>query len=133
MLRGQLLRYCLVGVGNTLAHFALLVALVEAARMAPAVANVLAFAAANALSFVMNSRFTFASRLGWGRYLKFLAVSLLGLAINYLTMQLAQALGLHYLAGAAVAIVLVIGIGFGLSRAVVFGRPPRGESHAGPD
>lgn len=133
MLRGQLLRYCLVGVGNTLAHFALLVALVEAARMAPAVANVLAFAAANALSFVMNSRFTFASRLGWGSYLKFLAVSLLGLAINYLTMQLAQALGLHYLVGAGVAIVLVIGIGFGLSRAVVFGRPPRGESHAGPD
>lgn len=122
MLRGQLLRYCLVGVGNTLAHFAVLVALVEAAGMAPAAANVLAFVAANALSFVMNSRFTFASRLGWGRYLKFLAVSLLGLAINYLTMRTAEALGLHYLVGAAAAIVLVVGIGFALSRAVVFGR-----------
>lgn len=120
--RGQLLRYCLVGVGNTFAHFAVLMALVEGAAAAPAVANVLAFVAANALSFVMNSRFTFASRLGWGRYLKFLAVSLLGLAINYLTMRAAEALGLHYLVGAAAAIVLVIGIGFALSRAVVFRR-----------
>lgn len=121
MLRSQLLRYCLVGAVNTLTHFLLLIGLVEKAGLQPALANVLAFVLANMLSFVWNSLFTFASKLGWQRYLKFLAVSLIGLAISYYTVNAATALGWHYLIGAAIGIAINIAVGFVLSKKLVFG------------
>lgn len=122
MLRSELLRYCLVGAVNTLTHFLILIGLVEWIGLPPALGNVFAFLLANMLSFLWNSLFTFSSKLGLTRYLKFLGVSLIGLVISYYTVRLAGSLGWHYLVGAAIGIALNIAIGFVLSKKLVFAR-----------
>ena len=118
----QFLRFALVGVANTAAHFAVLVMLVEGAGWRPLPGNAAAFILASALSFQINARFTFESSAHWQRYLKFLAVSVVGLGVNSAAMQAGQSMGLHYLMGASIGVVASVVLGFVLNRTLVFAR-----------
>lgn len=103
----QLLRFAAIGVLNTLVHGAILVAAVEYLALGVTPAHLVAFFTANVFSYCMNSRFTFAAPLSWRRYGRFLAASLLALAMTLCLSWLADRQGLHYLAGFALIVVLV--------------------------
>jgi putative flippase GtrA len=117
----RFLRFCLVGVANTGVHMLIVLALAELLHWPPDWANVSAFICANLFSYAINSRWTFASMQGdRTRYLRFLAVSLTGLAISWASVRLAMLLHLHYLIGVAGSVVLVAVSGYVLNRLFVF-------------
>ena len=118
---GRFARFCLVGLANTGVHMAVVLLLAEILRWQPTWANVSAFICANLFSYAVNSRWTFASMQGdRTRYLRFLAVSLTGLAISWACVRLAIQLNLHYLIGVAGSVLLVAVSGYVLNRLFVF-------------
>ena len=123
----------MVGVVNTLVDFAAFGAAL-ALGVAPAIANVLAFATANPLSYIVNGRVTFRSASGpaslsFGGYAKFCTAHLLSLAIaTALVLWLSPGWGPIWAKLLAVAATLLIN--FGASAKFVFGagekRPAEG-------
>ncbi len=101
----QLAVFAVTGLVNTLIHLLVVVALVEWWAVYPALANACAFFVANLFSFWANSRWTFATRLSFGRYQRFLLVSLLGLVVTVAASMLAQRLSWHYLFGVLLSFV----------------------------
>ena len=70
---GQLIRFVLVGVANTIVGLGIILILTELG--APKVpANMLGYACGLVVSFILNSRYTFKTDLSIGRARKFLAV-----------------------------------------------------------
>ena len=103
----QLLCFAVVGVLNTLVHGSILVMAVEFLALGVTLSHLLAFFIATVFSYFMNSRFTFAVPPSWARYARFLAASLLALAMTLFLSWMADRQGLHYLAGFALIVVLV--------------------------
>lgn len=124
MIRAELkrfVRFCLVGVANTGVHMLVVLMLVEGLAWIPPLANVTAFLCANLFSFLVNSRWTFATMQGGAsRYPRFFAVSLVGLAISWACVELALLTGLHYLVGVVGSVLLVAVSGYVLNRLFVF-------------
>lgn len=124
MIRAELkhfVRFCLVGVANTGVHMLIVLALAELLHWAPPLANAAAFICANLFSYIVNSRWTFvAMQGGASRYPRFFAVSLVGLAISWASVELAMRLGLHYLVGVVGSVLLVAVSGYVLNRLFVF-------------
>ncbi|KAF7598161.1 MAG: hypothetical protein CGU28_13820 [Candidatus Dactylopiibacterium carminicum] len=117
----RFLRFCAVGVANTGLHLLVVLVLVEWLHWRPSLGNALAFVCANLFSFAVNSRWTFAgSKGGFGRYPRFLAVSLSGLLISWASVEIAQWLALHYLVGVVGSVGLVALSGYVLNRLFVF-------------
>jgi putative flippase GtrA len=116
-------RYLLVGVAATLAHWALLAGLVEAG-WAPAWLGSGAGAVAGAqVAFFGNRRFTFghAGPL-WPAWWRFQGTALLGGGVGMAVVAAGVVLGLHYLAAQAIATLLVALLTFGVNRAWTFAR-----------
>ena len=100
-----------MGAIGTVVHYAILIAMVTTRTAAPLPASAVAFTAGAGVNYLLNYRFTFASRK---RHVeaagKFYVVAMCGLAINSGVMAVGvNLLGVHYLATqlAATAIVLV--------------------------
>ncbi len=120
---GQLFRFGLVGIGNTLIDF-IAYTIAVFAGVTPALANVLAFAIANPISYFVNSRVTFrrdakAATISFGGYGKFLAAHLLSLSVStgFIWMF---ADGLGPLRAKAGAIVITLFINYTASAFLVF-------------
>lgn len=126
MMRAELtrfVRFCLVGVANTALHMLIIVTLAEALHWPPTWANVMAFTCANLFSYALNSRWTFTTTTNdISRYPRFLAVSLVGLAISWGCVKIALILNLHYLVGVVSSVVLISIVGYVLNRLFVFHR-----------
>lgn len=103
----QLTGFSLVGVVNTLIHLMIVIGLVELLSIHSALANGVAFIGANLFSFWANSRWSFRVAATHQRYMRFLAVSLLGLFISILAINVSEALQLHYLAGVLLSFVFL--------------------------
>lgn len=116
----RFLRFCVVGVANTLLHLAVVYTLVEVLGLLPTMANVLAFIVANLFSFLVNSRWTFQQAAGLQRYSRFLVVSLTGLVLSWLCVALAGQLGVHYMLGVIASVGAVAVSGYLLNRRFVF-------------
>ena len=116
----RFLRFCTVGVANTVLHLMVVYALVELLMFAAPLANALAFVVANLFSFFANSRWTFQQSSDIQRYLRFVAVSCVGLAISWLSVVGAQSMGFHYMLGVVVSVVAVALSGYILNRLFVF-------------
>ncbi|AIZ34024.1 GtrA family protein [Pseudomonas parafulva] len=118
----QMRRYALVGVGNTLTHWAVFFGLYLLLGLRQATSNLLAFLAAASLSYYVNARYTFAARPSKRRYLLFMSgMGALSLALGAISdwAQLSPWLTLSSFS----ALSLVLGYSF--SRRVVFrGRTP---------
>jgi len=86
----QLGRFALVGGLGTLTNLALFYLLVDLSGMGPMLGAVLCFAIAVSQNYAFNELWTFATRgegaLALGRYGKFVAASLVGLAVNALVL-----------------------------------------------
>ncbi|WP_295852329.1 GtrA family protein [uncultured Xylophilus sp.] len=120
MLRSETTRqfagFSLIGLVNTGIHLAVVTSLVEWARLHPALANGLAFVCANVFSFFANSRWTFRSAASLSRYLRFVTVSLAGLAIAMAASALGAALHWHYLAGVLLSFALLPVLSFAANK-----------------
>ena len=70
-------------------------------------ANGLAFVIANIISFVINTLWSFSSKLEGERLLKFLVVTLISFSLTLFIAWGAGFLGLHYLTGVLLIICIV--------------------------
>ena len=117
-------RFGLVGLGATALHYAVLVAAVEGAGLAPAPANALAFLAALAATFAGQSLWVFRDAAPLGpaaRLSRFVPAAGAGLALHAGVMALAvDAAGLPYRVGFALGLLLVPPLAFLVARLWVF-------------
>jgi dolichol-phosphate mannosyltransferase len=82
----QLVRFALVGGLGTVTNLVLFYLFVDVGGMGPILGAVVCFGIAVSQNYALNELWTFATRgegaLAWGRYAKFVAASLVGLAVN---------------------------------------------------
>lgn len=118
----SVLAFGVIGVVNTFVHSGTVVALVEHHVTGPVAANVMGFVIANTCSFFANCRFTFHQAPSWERYRKFVAVSMLSLALTVGLSALAEALRWHYLVGLLLVLLCGPALTYVLHKAVTFRR-----------
>jgi putative flippase GtrA len=127
----QYLRFGTVGIAAAAVHITSFVALIEVAGAPPLIANAIAFGIAVLVSFVGHFRWTFAggsgraiqhARSARAALIRFVAVALLGLALNSLAVYLVvDALALPYGLAIVLMVTVVPGVVFTLSRLWAFG------------
>lgn len=71
-----------MGLIATAVHIAVAMAAHHAARLSPLVANFAGYAVAVGVSYLANARLTFRQRPGRSQFLRFLTLSLSGLAVS---------------------------------------------------
>lgn len=118
----QFAMFLVAGGTATVVQYGVLVALVEAVRIEPTRAAILAYLCGAMTSYLLNFRFTFRSsgtdfRKGLA---KFLIVNLIGLGLNTLIFAMLRQLGAYYLLAQAVATGLVLIWNYAGARLFVF-------------
>jgi dolichol-phosphate mannosyltransferase len=122
----QFVKFCLVGLLGTLVNLAVLYASVEWAHVWYIIGATLAFCVAVTFNYALNKVWTFGDRTGSGgyvvgAYLKFIAVSLVGLALNLgILYLLTERMHLWYILSQVIAILAASVLNFLGSRWVVF-------------
>ena len=119
----QLATYASVGVGATLAHYAILIALVEGAGWRAVPATLCGYVVGGLIAYLLNRRHTFASdrphaEATW----RFALVAFVGL-LRHLCLDepLRRSLGAPYLPAQMVTTVLAMFVTFALNRRWTFG------------
>ena len=114
-------KFVLVGAVATAAHYAILIALVELAGMAPVLATTAGYCVGIAVSYALNRRFTFASRAPLARsFGKFALLYAVGALLNGAIMAQLIAWGAAYLLAQVIATSVVLFWNFAGARFVVF-------------
>lgn len=128
VLRRQVGRFGIIGVGATLTHVVIVLALVEGRIMGPFAANVVAFSAALFVTYVGNHKWTFALTGAHRRHFpRFIVIALLGLSLNQGVVYLiVEALGWDYRIALALVATVVPAITFLLNRGWAFSHGPEG-------
>jgi putative flippase GtrA len=118
----QFLRYAGAGVIGTAAHYAVLVALVQGANAGVVVASTAGALVGAGINYVLNHRYTFASRASHARALpRFAAVAAAGIALNALVLAgVLTLVGPHYLMAQVVATLTVLVAGYLANRLWTF-------------
>ncbi|HEK1689518.1 translocase [Pseudomonas putida] len=112
-------RYGLIGVGNTLVHWAVFFLLHQGTGLGQASSNLLAFTVAASLSYYLNTRFTFTLVPSKARYLAFMSgMGCLSLSMGALADWAGLSPWLTLLIFSAVSLI----VGYSYSHAVVFKR-----------
>jgi putative flippase GtrA len=115
--------YALVGVAATLAHYAVLISLVEGFRWRAVPAALAGYVVGGVISYLLNRRHTFASdrphrQATW----RFALVAFLGFCLTYAFMHLfVDKFGAPYFPAQIVTTVLLMFVSFGLNRVWTFG------------
>ncbi|ALI02844.1 GtrA family protein [Pseudomonas sp. FW306-02-F02-AA] len=101
------LRFAVTGLFVTALHAVVAVLLINYVLALPPVANGVAFSVATLVSYVINTSWSFSSRLHGRTLGRFMMVSGAGLLLAMLVAWAAQMAGLHYLLGiGAVALTI---------------------------
>ena len=119
-------RFVLTGALATLVHSAITVALVELSHLHPSAANGLAFLAANIMSYVINTRWSFQSHYSFATWLRFILVSFLAGSLTVVIAWFVDWTGGHYLVGLSIIVTVVPMISFLAHR--FFTYPPVSSS-----
>ena len=100
-------RFACTGIFVTGVHVVIAIVFIQFLMLAPPLANGVAFLGATLVSYVINTTWSFSSRL-YGRTLsRFVVVLILGFLLAMLVAWIAQELGLNYLLGiSAVALTI---------------------------
>ncbi|WP_345774572.1 GtrA family protein [Pseudomonas entomophila] len=115
----RFIRYGLVGLGNTLAHWLVFFLLHLGLGLRQALSNLLAFAVAASLSYYVNAHFTFGIRPSGRRYLLFLlGMGVLSLVLGGVSDWVRLSPWLTLLSFSTLSLV----VGYSYSRRVVFRR-----------
>jgi putative flippase GtrA len=119
--RPQFLRYAGAGAVGTAVHYAMLITLVQLARVDAVVASTAGAMAGALVNYVLNHRFTFASEKPHARALpRFALVSAAGVALNAAVLAGVLAVVPHYLVAQVVATGVVLVAGFVANRTWTF-------------
>lgn len=117
-----LLRYASVGGLATVAHWALLAALVEWMGTAPWLASGCGALLGAQVAFVGNRRYTFGhAGPWWPAWWRFMGTAALGGGVGMAIVAAGVALGAHYLLAQAVATVAGLLLTFAVNRVWTFG------------
>lgn len=113
-IRARVVRYGIAGVVATAIYVAAVALLVERARLSPVSAAVVATMIVIVTSYVINRTFVFGTnRRHSSAFARFVAASLLGIALNAGLMHLAtRMLAWPYLAGAVLSVAVVPPLNF---------------------
>jgi putative flippase GtrA len=123
---GEMIRFGIVGVGNTLICAALVLGLAWAGTN-PFAANCIGYVAGTLFSFYANARWTFRSPLGASRFWKFIAVILASYAANVAVLALALHAGWGEIASQVPAMVCFTLCNFAGQRLWTFRRAGDGQ------
>jgi putative flippase GtrA len=118
----RFVRFAVAGGVATLVQYCVLALLVEGADVAPLAATIAAYGCGALTSYLLNRQFTFSettTSFGDG-LIRFLAVTLVGLALNTAIFAVLQTVGLHYLLAQAGATAVVLGWNYLGARFFVF-------------
>jgi len=118
----QFLRYGGAGAVGTAAHFGILAALVQFAEAGAVLASTVGALAGAIINYVLNYRFTFASRRRHHVALpRFLAIAAAGVLLNAAVLSaVLRAVQPHYLFAQIIATGVVLGAGFLANRRWTF-------------
>ena len=118
----QISTYALVGVAATLAHYAVLISLVEGLVWRAVPATLCGYVVGGVISYLLNRRHTFVSdRPHQEATWRFATVALFGFCLTYAFMHsFVDRLGAPYLAAQAVTTVLVMFVCFFINRQWTF-------------
>ncbi|MFD6990666.1 GtrA family protein [Streptomyces sp. NPDC059943] len=123
--RGQLIRFALVGVVNTGTYYACYLALLT--RLPYVAAHVVAFVLSMTGSFLLNSRFTYRTRPTWRKFLLFPLTNAANFTITTSGVYLlVDVLHLSSRYAPLIAAAAAIPITFVVSRTIML-RPDRGD------
>lgn len=103
----QLTRFLVAGASSTGVHVAVAATLIGTLGSSPVTANGVAFLCATACSYLLNTLWSFSSRLRYATLGRFAGVSLLGLGLTTGISWTAQALGASYWTGLACVVLMV--------------------------
>jgi len=122
----QLSTYALVGVAASLAHYAVLVALVELAHVPPVTAALVGYVVGGVVSYRLNRRHTFVSdRPHREAVWRFALVAATGFGLTFLLMRLfVERLAAPYLPAQLVTTVLIMFASFTINRLWTFAHRP---------
>lgn len=119
------LRYVVVGVAATAAHYLLLAALVELGHWAAAPAAGLGALLGAQVAFVGNRWFTFAHRGPWlAAWWRFQATAVIGGSVSTSAVALGQLVGLHYLVAQVLGTLMSLALTYAVNRRWSFGHRP---------
>ncbi|ANA34077.1 GtrA family protein [Ralstonia mannitolilytica] len=109
-------RFGVSGVVATGVHVAIATTLINGFSASQVTANGVAFVCANVCSYLLNALWSFSAKPGGANFLRFYAVSLLGLGLTLAISWLAQTLGASYWVGLAAILSVVPPLTFVLHR-----------------
>lgn len=123
----QFLLFTGIGAIGTAGHYATLITLVEALRVAPLPASTLGFIVGALINYFLNYYYTFASTQSHrDTMLKFALVALLGAIANSTVMHVALSwFGLYYLLAQILATIIVLLWNFIVNKLWTFATPTR--------
>lgn len=118
----QFAAYAAVGSVGTLAHYTLLIALVESRASGPVAASAFGFVLGAVVNYALNRRYTFRSRDAHRRaFPRFMSAALLGLGLNSALMGAATAIaGFDYRIAQLISTGAVLATTFAINRAWTF-------------
>jgi putative flippase GtrA len=126
-MRGELLRFVVVGAVNTASYYAVYLAL--SLPLPYLAAHLVAFAAAMVGSFFLNCRFTFPTRPTVRKFLAFPLSTVANLAVSTTALWLlVEVAGLPTTAAPAIAVVLPVPVTFLVSRRILTGTALRARA-----
>lgn len=119
----QLATYATVGVGATLAHYAVLIALVEGGAWRAVPATLCGYVVGGGVAYLLNRRHTFESERPHAEATwRFALVAFAGFCVTYALMSLfVDRWGAPYLPAQMVTTVLAMFVTFALNRRWTFG------------
>jgi putative flippase GtrA len=121
---GRFFRYAAVGAVATAAHYAILVGLVEAGWLAPALAAALGAWVGAQVAFAGNAAFTFrGAGASVGSWLRFQVTALVGAALSFSIVAAGTRIGVHYLLAQIVATLVSLVVTFEINRRWSFAAP----------
>lgn len=106
-LKQRVLRFSISGLLVTAIHVAIASTFIEVILPEPAIANGLAFTFATIISYLINTTWSFSSRLHGKTLLRFSIVSFIGMALAMSLSGTAEFFGLHYWYGIAAVVLFV--------------------------
>jgi len=128
-LRRKIVRFAMIGVGNTLVDFGVFTVAYKVVGLPIVASNVVAWMVAVSFSYVLNTHITFHVESGrllrYRAFLAFAASGILGMVMTTTVLVLLSH-HIHVLPAKAISIVVGFAVNFTMSNLVVFrARPPK--------
>lgn len=119
----RLLRFGVTGVLATAIHVTVATTLIAGFGVPPYIGNAVAFLVATTVSYLINTQWSFASRLSRRTLRRYIAVAALGCLLTVAVSGAAQLAGLDYRIGILLVIMLVTPITFVLHNVWTYRSP----------